>query len=387
MADLHVEIRQPDADLACDWRDLVSRAPGNVFVDPAGLKAVRELGFAEPFVLLAWDRSASPARLAGLMALRVRRTPGLLSRHLCSLPHDYAFISSPVIDPAYAGDVMPAFFAEIARRPDLPKVIRLEYLDGGEPSYDAIGAALPGDTSQRLVLGARDRAFATREFGIKRSGSTRKKLRQDWNRLSATGTVDVVNQRSAATAGEALEIFLAMEAASWKGAKGTAFLSSPRDTTFVRRFVTALAAAGNASIALLRVDGTPIAAQVLFYAGARAFTWKIAFDAAYGRFSPGVLLVDKVADMLFENEGIAAIESCSPEGGFMDRMWDGRRPTVDLLVELAPQKSLTFRAVAAEVRTRTWLRSTRRRLRSGDWQWQHAKAAPAPAPADSPVKF
>ena len=319
MADLHVEIREPDEDLAPDWHALVGRAPGNVFVDPVGLKAVRDSGFAQPLVLLAWDRSASPARLVGLMALRTQRTPGLLSQHLCSLPHDHAFISSPVIDPAYADDVVPAFFAEIARRPDLPKVIRLEYLDGGEPSYTAILAALPGRTTQTLVLGQRDRAFVTRTSGVKRSGSTRKKLRQDWNRLSATGTVDVVNERGVQAVRDALEFFLALEAASWKGAKGTAFLSSPRETAFVRPFVTALAAAGNASIALLRVDGTPIAAQVIFYAGAKAFTWKTAFDAAYGRFSPGVLLVDKVAEMLFENEGIAAIESCSPEGGFMDR--------------------------------------------------------------------
>ena len=35
--------------------------------------------------------------------------------------------------------------------------------------------------------------FVTREFGVKRSGSTRKKLRQDWTRLSSIGTVEVVS--------------------------------------------------------------------------------------------------------------------------------------------------------------------------------------------------
>jgi CelD/BcsL family acetyltransferase involved in cellulose biosynthesis len=386
MADLDVEIREPDADIAPDWRDLVGRAPANVFVDPVGLEAVRESGFAEPLVLLAWDNTVSPAKLVGLMALRARRAPGLLSRHFCSLPHDYAFISSPVIDPAYAGDVVPAFFAEIARRPDLPKVIRFEYLDGSEPSYDAIRSALDGPATQSLALRERERAYATRESGAKRSGATRKKLRQDWNRLSATGTVDVVNERKADAALAALEIFLTMEAAGWKGDKGTAFLSNARDTAFVRAFVAALAAAGNASVALLRVNGTPIAAQVLFYAGAKAYTWKIAFDAAYGRFSPGVLLVDKVTEMLFDSGGTTEIESCSPEGGFMDRMWDGRRTTVDLLVGLAPRKSLTFHAVAAEARARAWLKAARDRLRRRQWPWQSAKAVPADAPRESSGK-
>ena len=44
---------------------------------------------------------------------------------------------------------------------------------------------LIGRGTQPLVLSEGARPFVTREFGVKRSGSTRKKLRQDWNRLSA----------------------------------------------------------------------------------------------------------------------------------------------------------------------------------------------------------
>ena len=52
------------------------------------------------------------------------------------------------------------------------------------------------------------------------------------------------------------------------------------DATFARRFIAALAAHGGASVGLLRVDGRPIAAQVLLYSGNMAYTWKTAFDAA-----------------------------------------------------------------------------------------------------------
>jgi hypothetical protein len=64
------------------------------------------------------------------------------------------------------------------------------------------------------LLSEKVRPYVTREFGVKRSGSTRKKLRQDWNRVSAVGTVDVLNDRTLAGARQAFEAFLALEKAS-----------------------------------------------------------------------------------------------------------------------------------------------------------------------------
>ena len=159
--------------------------------------------------------------------------------------------------------------------------------------------ALAGRGIRPLMLSETARPFVTREFGVKRSGSTRKKLRQDWNRLSALGTVDVVNDRTLAGAQQAFETFLALEKASWKGARGTALLSDSQDAAFVRRLFQSLAARQNASVALLRVNGEAIAAQVLMYCGTTAYTWKTAFSAKYAKYSPGALLIDKITDELF----------------------------------------------------------------------------------------
>src|SRR4029077_8163766 len=145
-----------------------------------------------------------------------------------------------------------------------------------------------------LLVSEYERPFVTREFGIKRSGSTRKKLRQDWNRLTALGKVDVVNDRTPEAVGTAFETFLALEKASWKGEQGTALLSDPADAAFVRKLLQQLAAKGDASVALLQVNGAAIAAQVLMYCGTTAYTWKTAYDAAYAKFSPGTLLIDRV---------------------------------------------------------------------------------------------
>jgi hypothetical protein len=281
-----------------------------------------------------------------------------------ALPYNYAFLSSPVVDPAFIDEVIPAFFAAIEKCPLLPKVVSLKSLDAECPSYPAMLKILAQRGIAPLVLSETARPFVTREFGVKRSGSTRKKLRQDWNRLAALGSVDVVNDRTLDGARQAFESFLALEKASWKGAQGTALLSDPRDAAFVRQLFQNLAAQHNASVALLRVDGEAIAAQVLMYCGTTAYTWKTAFDAKYSKYSPGTLLIDRITDELFAGPDILAINSCAAEESFMAQLWAGRRTMVDMLVHLGPAKSLGYRLEAARQLGYQRLRSLRERLRN-----------------------
>jgi hypothetical protein len=132
-------------------------------------------------------------------------------------------------------------------------------------------------------------------------------------------------------------------------------------------------------VALLRLDGEAIAAQVLMYCGATAYTWKTAFNAGYGKYSPGALLVDKITEELFAGPDILAINSCSLEASFMSQLWAGRRPTVDMLVEIGPGTSLGFRLEAARQLAYQRLRGWRNRLRSHPWAAPKSRGiAPSP---------
>jgi CelD/BcsL family acetyltransferase involved in cellulose biosynthesis len=364
---ISVTIDSPSPDIGPQWDDLLRRASPNVFMNPAALNAAGETGFATIKVLLAWEQGAGPRRLVGLWALRLRKVAPFWPMQLDALPYNYAFVSSPVIDPAYLDEVIAAFFTAIENSPTLPKVVSLPSLDAECPSYSAIRKHLAARDGATLMLSEAARPFVTRDFGVKRSGSTRKKLRQDWNRLSALGAVDVVNDRAPAAAEQAFETFLALEKASWKGAGGTALLSDARDAAFVRRMFQRLAAEGNASVALLRLDGEAIAAQVLMYCGATAYTWKTAFNAGYGKYSPGALLIDKITENLFAGPTIMAINSCAAEDSFMAQLWAGRRVMADMLVDVGPGTSPGFRLEAARRLAYRRLRSWRNRLRSRPW--------------------
>jgi CelD/BcsL family acetyltransferase involved in cellulose biosynthesis len=365
VAMISVSICSPTMDIAAAWADLTKRASPNVFMNPAALTAANELRFAQVHVLLAWEEGEAPRKLVGVWALQIRKIAPFLPALLEALPYNYAFLSSPVIDPAFVDEVVPAFFAAIAKNPALPNVINLPSFNAETPDYDAMIMALAARGGEQLRFAESARPFVTRELGVKRSGSTRKKLRQDWNRLSALGSVDIVNERAPDAVREAFESFLALEAGSWKGTQGTALLCDEQDAGFVRRLVSGLADQGNASVALLRIDGLAIAAQVLMYCGTMAYTWKTAFNSDYAKYSPGALLIDKITEELFAAPGIDAIDSCSAEGSFMAQLWTGRRKMVDLLIAVGPGKSLGFTMEAGRQLGYRRLRDLRNRLRAG----------------------
>jgi len=116
-------------------------------------------------------------------------------------------------------------------------------------------------------------------------------------------------------------------------------------------------------VALLRVNGEAIAAQVLMYCGKTAYTWKTAFDADYAKYSPGALLIDKITEELFAGPDILGINSCAAESSFMGQLWAGRRAMVDMLLDIGPGISLGFRMEAGRLIGYQRLRSLRDRIR------------------------
>lgn len=368
---ISVSICSPNTDLAAAWADLVTRASSNVFMEPTALRVAEATGFADVHMVLAWDEAVAPRRLVGLWALQVKRIASFWPSVLDSRPFNYAFLSTPVIDPAYVDEVMPAMLAAIQHDPELPKVLHLHSFEQETPCYAALQRELTRQGGAQRILDETNRPYATRDEGVKKSGSTRKKLRQDWNRLTALGAVDVVNDRTPVRVRDAFEAFLKLEQASWKGARGTALLCDDTDAMFVRDLTAKLSVEGRASVALLRVDGKAVAAQVLMYSGRTAYTWKTAFDAEYARYSPGMLLVDKVTEQLFADPAIETIDSCSYEDGFMAKLWTARRKMVEMLVHVGPGTSAAF----ALEQARLLGYHEAKRIRD---QWRARRAAPAP---------
>ena len=126
---ISVTIDAPNPDIGPHWDDLIRRAPPNVFMNPAALQAACETDFAKIQMLLAWHEGGGQRKLAGVWALQLRKRAPFWPMVLEALPYNYAFVSSPVVDPAYINEVIPAFFAAIEQSPALPDVVSLHALD------------------------------------------------------------------------------------------------------------------------------------------------------------------------------------------------------------------------------------------------------------------
>lgn len=334
------------------WDGLIAQG-GNGFIHPAALAAAAAETGAEIFTLAAWIDTA----LVGFWALRLRRPQPFLPAQLEALPYDYAFLSTPILVAEHAEAVMAEFLATIADAPTLPKALWLKDFDTDGAAFAAL-ASYP-----QTPIRTQSRPIATLDDGIKSGGSTRKKLRQNFNRLAALGTVELVQHRDPTTIAPALETFLALEAASWKGGEGTALANTPADAAFARRMVVDLAKTGGAAIIELQLDGKPIASQVLLLCGTIAFTWKIAFDGEFAKYSPGAVLVDKLAETLLAGE-IALIDSCALDTGFMGQLFSGRKTTADLVVSATRTPGLGYRIAAAYRLGYKHLRQWRDQLRA-----------------------
>ncbi|MEA2935118.1 MAG: hypothetical protein QOD74_1764 [Variibacter sp.] len=357
-----VSIGPPTRDAGAAFADLAERAPANAFVDPTALKAAEAVCFSKPEMMLAWEDGQSERKLVGAWAMRRKSLlPGVVI--LLAPAFNYAFAGTPVLDPAMAESTMLAFLDAIAQSATLPKVLRLEDMDAESPACISLMRMVEKNGWPFHRISTSQRPIATKTDGIKRSGSTRKKLRQDWSRLSAVGDLAMIHEREPARVTHAFEEFLALEASSWKGKRGTALRSKPRDVAFARRLIGDFAVAGKASVALLRLGERTIAAQVLLHSGRVAFTWKTAFDSEFAKYSPGMLLVDRISDELLSSGEVDKLDSCSPEKSFMAQLWTGRQTMTDLLVEVRPHRSLSFRLALMSEMLRQRLRQYRSKVR------------------------
>jgi len=188
-------------------------------------------------------------------------------------------------------------------------------------------------------------------------------------RLADLGKLEHIVARGPDEIRHAIENFLTLEAAGWKGRERTAMAIDRYRAAFAREAVHKLAEHDMCRIHLLTLDGRAIACLVVFVEAGVAYTWKTAYDEALAAFSPGTLLMIEVTRQHLDDPNIVMTDSCSvPDHPVMSRLWSERKPMGTLVIGLTPDADRLARQAASQLHlyreTRNMARILRNRMRS-----------------------
>jgi CelD/BcsL family acetyltransferase involved in cellulose biosynthesis len=134
------------------------------------------------------------------------------------------------------------------------------------------------------VEGSWDEVYRARMNSKKRAQHRRRR-----RHLAEVGRVDVEIARTSDELAQALEESFRIHELRWLGRPDGSRFVTEAGRRFHRSAIRALAEVDAARIATLKLDGRMIAFHYYFLFERRMYVHRIAFDPAFGRYSPGIL--------------------------------------------------------------------------------------------------
>jgi CelD/BcsL family acetyltransferase involved in cellulose biosynthesis len=342
--------------MAQRWDELAAdAAEPNVFaerwfVEP-GLRHMQPPGGVR--MVAAWSEHGDT--LLGLLPVRIDgrygRTP---ARHVQSWVHDHSFLGTPLVRRGREREFWAAILAILDAADWAPGFLHLTGITEDGPVHRGLveaAAALgrPCATVHRMrraLLEAGPTPQAYYEEAVRKK--KRKELGRLRSRLAELGEIRFETLERPEDALFWCEDFLRLEAAGWKGKDGSALAKEPHTAAFFREMFAGAFVSGKLELLRLAVGGKPIAMLVNLHAEGGGFSYKIAFDEDYARYSPGVMI--EIENLrLLARPGFAWMDSCAAQDHPMiDSLWRERRSIVRLSVPLSgARRAATFRICRA----------------------------------------
>ncbi len=340
------------------WHDLVgAAAQPNPFYEPwMLLPAMRHLraGHETLSVVLVFEGDAD-RRLLGLFPLaRERVYRRLPLRCLSCWEYLHCFSTTPLVRRGHEPRCLSALFAWLDDASPGARLLRFPVFTGDGPLYKALmecarrdGRIVDTVDVQRRALLEAGRAGEDylRTFVSRRH---LKEFRRLWKRLGEQGELRFEAFRPGVDdLDDWTSAFLRLEQAGWKGRNGTAMACSVAESAYFNDMMRQAGAADRLLLARLTLDGEPLAMHCGFRTGAGGVAFKIAFDEAWSRFSPGLLLELRHTEHLLDHTDIEWVDSCaSPDHPMIERLWKQKQVVCDFgISSRRPLAKLLARAV------------------------------------------
>jgi CelD/BcsL family acetyltransferase involved in cellulose biosynthesis len=318
------------------------------------LPALEHFGGTELELLVAIDDAGD---WVGLMPVERRRRWGrLVGAALTGWKHPHCFLESPLLACDSEDSAAEAMLHEARREVGL---IAFERLPAEGPAASALASACDALRVKPIVWKRSERAALERrpDDDYVRStlgGKHFRELRRKGRKLeSELGDIAFVERAGDL---QAVDDFLALEAAGWKGEEGTALAGGP-GAEFFRAICGAFAEAGRLQMLTMQAGDRTVAMQSALIAGEGLFCFKIAYDESLRRFSPGTQLMAETASEFHRRPELEWVDSCSKPKSEIERLWPDRRELTTMLVPGAGAKG---GAVSVEAKVAARLRAALR---------------------------
>ncbi len=334
-----------DTRLDAAWDDLAGcAAEPNAFAERWFVMAgVRHLPPPRWLRLIeVWDDTGPAPSLVGLLPLILAPRYGRMPvRHVTNWLHHHSFLGTPLVRQGCEQAFWRAVLLLLDGLPEARGFLHLNGLVEDGPVHRGLAAAARdlgrrGDIVHRVVRAQLDAGLTPDAYF---ETHVRKKKRKELKRLSARfaelGRVTTRRLSSDDDVNAWCQDFLALEQSGWKGRAGSALASQPDTAAFFCDMLAGADAAGRLDMLRIDLDGRPAAMLINFMTPPGSFSFKIAFDERYARFSPGVLVQIENLQLLLRRD-VQWMDSCAVENHPMiDSLWGGRRSIVRVTVPLS----------------------------------------------------
>jgi CelD/BcsL family acetyltransferase involved in cellulose biosynthesis len=264
----------------------------------------------------------------------------------------YGFLSTPLVRRDVVGDAVRRLVSR--KRRFGPQVVVLRQSGAGGPVDAALAAAIAEAGLARAWERRTSRAVARPLDGPPRR--RRRSLDRMQRRLQEhLGTELSVEDRS--TSAAALDEFLALEAAGWKGAAGTALACNRGDRSFFVAMATGFAALGRLRLSVLSAGERTVAMSCDLLAGGALFGFKSCHDETLRRYAPGIQLFDRMLDRFHADRALTLYDSCSDPGAtVMNELFGAQREIVSFVAVPRATAGAVREATTAAIAVRERIR-------------------------------
>jgi len=330
-----------------DWEKLAASAiEPNIFYEPWFLMPA-VAAFAKDqrveFVFIYADDPGfmkGPKILCGFFPLERRdRYHGLPVSVVSLWKHSYCFLCTPLVKAGYGTECMEALFEWLNTDAGSSSLMEFCLIRADGPfrqllveTFNARTALTytPESHTRALFCPATDaEQYLSNALPLKQLKGLKRREAQ----LGATGKLNYISLERDGDVQSWTAGFLEVEAGGWKGKEGSALACNEDNRTFFNAITTAAFQRDRLVMLALYLDERPIAYRCSLLAEPGAFSFKIAYDEAYARYSPGVLLHLENIRYLHSRAEIRWMDSCtSPDNSMLNHLWTDRRALTTLVV-------------------------------------------------------